>query len=44
MGGVAFELGIRLSEQDPPDVERTARFASELFLGGMERLALQSHA
>jgi AcrR family transcriptional regulator len=39
MGGVAFELGIRLSEQDPPDVERTARFASELFLGGMERLA-----
>jgi len=38
MGGVAFELGIRLSEQDPPDVERAARFASELFLGGMERL------
>jgi len=44
MGGVAFELGIRLSEQDPPDVERTARFATELFLGGMQRLALQSHA
>ncbi|MGB2710228.1 MAG: TetR/AcrR family transcriptional regulator [Conexibacter sp.] len=39
MGGVAFELGIRLTEQDPPDVERTARFASELFLGGMARLA-----
>lgn len=39
MGGVAFELGIRLSEQDPPDVERAARFASELFLGGMARLA-----
>jgi AcrR family transcriptional regulator len=39
MGGVAFELGIRLIEQDPPDVERTARFASDLFLGGMERLA-----
>jgi len=39
MGGVAFELGIRLSEQDPPDVERAARFASELFLGGMDRLA-----
>lgn len=38
MGGVAFELGIRLSEQDPPDVERAARFASELFLGGMDRL------
>jgi AcrR family transcriptional regulator len=44
MGGVAFELGIRLSEQDAPDVERTARFASELFLGGMDRLASQSHA
>jgi AcrR family transcriptional regulator len=44
MGGVAFELGIRLSEQEPPDVERTARFASELFLGGMARLADQSHA
>jgi AcrR family transcriptional regulator len=42
MGGVAFELGIRLSEQDRPDVERTARFASELFLGGMDRLAVQS--
>jgi AcrR family transcriptional regulator len=39
MGGVAFELGIRLTEQEPPDVERTARFASELFLGGMARLA-----
>lgn len=38
MGGVAFELGIRLSEQEPPDVARTVRFASELFLGGMERL------
>jgi AcrR family transcriptional regulator len=43
MGGVAFELGIRLSEQDPPDVERTARFASELFLGGMDRLAARRH-
>jgi AcrR family transcriptional regulator len=44
MGGVAFELGIRLSEQDPPDVERTARFASELFLGGMDRLAHRSRS
>ncbi|ADB50247.1 TetR/AcrR family transcriptional regulator [Conexibacter woesei] len=39
MGGVAFELGIRMIEQPQPDVERTARFASELFLGGMTRLA-----
>jgi AcrR family transcriptional regulator len=43
MGGVAFELGIRLSGQDPPDVQRTVQFASELFLGGMERLVTQSH-
>lgn len=42
MGGVAFELGIRLSEQNPPDVERMARFASELFLGGMNRLVAHS--
>lgn len=39
MGGVAFELGIRLVEQAEPDVERTARFAGELFLGGIARLA-----
>lgn len=39
MGGVAFELGIRMVEQPQPDVERTVRFATELFLGGMERLA-----
>ncbi|HET6449514.1 MAG TPA: helix-turn-helix domain-containing protein [Conexibacter sp.] len=39
MGGVAFELGIRLSEQDRPDVARAASFASELFLGGLSRLA-----
>ncbi|HEY4279866.1 MAG TPA: TetR/AcrR family transcriptional regulator [Conexibacter sp.] len=39
MGGVAFELGIRLVEEADPDVERAARFASELFLGGIERLA-----
>lgn len=41
MGGVAFELGIRLVEQPEPDVERTARFASELFLGGIARLAAE---
>jgi AcrR family transcriptional regulator len=39
MGGVAFELGIRMIEQPEPDVERTARFAGELFLGGIARLA-----
>jgi AcrR family transcriptional regulator len=39
MGGVAFELAIRMSESEAPDVERMARFASELFLGGIERLS-----
>jgi len=39
MGGVAFELGIRMVEQPRPDTERTARFATELFLGGIARLA-----
>lgn len=39
MGGVAFELGIRLVEQERPDVERTVAFATELFLGGIGRLA-----
>ncbi|MDO8209214.1 TetR/AcrR family transcriptional regulator [Conexibacter sp. CPCC 206217] len=38
MGGVAFELGIRLVEQPVPEVERTARFAGELFLGGIARM------
>jgi AcrR family transcriptional regulator len=39
MGGVAFELGLRMSEQAEPDVAATARFASELFLGGIARLS-----
>ena len=39
MGGVAFEVGIRLTEQDEPDVAGAATFASELFLGGIGRLA-----
>jgi hypothetical protein len=38
MGGVGFELAIRMSEREQPDVERTARFASELFLGGIAGL------
>lgn len=39
MGGVAFELGIRMVEQAEPDVEGAARFAGDLFLGGIARLA-----
>jgi AcrR family transcriptional regulator len=39
MGGVAFELAIRMTEAERPDVAAMAGFASELFLGGIERLS-----
>ena len=38
MVGTAFELGVALVERDPPDVEAATTFATELFLGGIERL------
>ncbi len=38
MAGVALELGVRMAERTPPDVEGAAWFATELFLGGIERL------
>jgi AcrR family transcriptional regulator len=38
MAGVALELGVRMAERIPPDVEGAARFATELFLGGIDRL------
>jgi AcrR family transcriptional regulator len=38
MAGVALELGVRMAERDPPDPEGAARFATELFLGGIARL------
>jgi AcrR family transcriptional regulator len=38
MAGVALELGVRMAERDPPDIEGAARFATELFLGGIGRL------
>jgi AcrR family transcriptional regulator len=38
MVGAGLELGQRMVERDPPDVEGATRFASELFLAGMERL------
>jgi len=38
MAGAALELGVRMAERRPPDVERAARFATELFLGGIARL------
>jgi len=39
MVGAAFELGVRLVEREPPDVEGATRFATDLFLGGMARSA-----
>jgi AcrR family transcriptional regulator len=39
MVGAAFELAIRMAERTPADVAGAARFATELFLGGIERLA-----
>jgi AcrR family transcriptional regulator len=38
MAGVALELGVRMAEREPVDVEGAAGFATELFLGGIERL------
>ena len=39
MAGVALELGVRMAARSPADVEGAARFATELFLGGIARLA-----
>jgi AcrR family transcriptional regulator len=39
MVAVALELGQQLAEREPPDVEGATRFASALFLGGLDRLA-----
>ena len=38
MAGVALEVGIRMIERDPPDVDGAAGFATAVFLGGIERL------
>jgi AcrR family transcriptional regulator len=38
MAGVALELGVRMAERKPADVEGAASFATQLFLGGIERL------
>jgi hypothetical protein len=35
---VALELGERMAERSPADVEGAARFATELFLGGIARM------
>jgi AcrR family transcriptional regulator len=38
MAGVALELGVRMADRHPADVDGAARFATELFLGGIARL------
>jgi AcrR family transcriptional regulator len=38
MAGVALELGIRMAERTPPDVDGAVRFATDLFLGGIAQL------
>ncbi len=35
MVGTAFELGTRMSERDPPDVEGAVAFATKLFTGAL---------
>jgi AcrR family transcriptional regulator len=37
MVAVGMELGARLAERDPPDVEGATRFATDLLLGGLPR-------
>jgi AcrR family transcriptional regulator len=44
MAGVALELGVRMIEREPVDVEGAARFATELFLGGIAQLGRASQA
>ncbi|MEA2427324.1 MAG: hypothetical protein QOF37_952 [Thermoleophilaceae bacterium] len=39
MAGVGLEVGMEMLERDPVDVDGAARFASELFLGGIGRMA-----
>jgi AcrR family transcriptional regulator len=38
MAGAALELGVRMADRQPADVDGAARFATELFLGGISRL------
>lgn len=44
MAGAALELGVRMTERDPADVDGAARFATELFLGGISRMRSSSDA
>ena len=41
MVAVALELGARLAERTPPDVDGATRFAATIFLGALDRLRCQ---
>jgi AcrR family transcriptional regulator len=38
MVGAALEVGVAMVKRDPPDVDGATRFATRVFLGGIERL------
>jgi AcrR family transcriptional regulator len=38
MVGAALEVGVAMVKRDPPDVEGATHFATQVFLGGIERL------
>jgi hypothetical protein len=42
MVGATFEIGVRMLEHDPPDVERAVDFCTRLFAGGMGHLGAAS--
>ena len=42
MVGAALELGVTMVTRDPPDVEGATQFATQVFLGGIERLGALS--
>lgn len=39
MSGVGIEVGMRMIDREPVDIEGAARFATRLFLGGIRELA-----
>jgi AcrR family transcriptional regulator len=41
MVGAALEVGVAMVKRDPPDVEGATRFATRVFLGGIERLVTE---
>jgi hypothetical protein len=38
MAGVGVEVGMRMIEREPPDVEAATELAAALFLGGLARI------